>query len=66
MEKFDIMILIQLKVLIRDLNKRITNDMENINDIIKSNKNKLSSSDKIEISNLIKNIPSPTHLLNIK
>jgi hypothetical protein len=40
--------------------------MENINDIIKSNKNKLSSSDKIEISNLIKNIPSPTHLLNIK
>ncbi len=58
--------MLQLKITIEDLNKRITNDMQNINNVIALNKNKLLLSDKMEIANLIKDIPSPSHLLDLK
>ena len=58
--------LMQLKVIIENLNKKIINDMENINNIIDTNKDKLTIFDKEEISNLIENISSPTYLLHLK
>ncbi len=58
--------MMQLKVIIEDLNKKIISDMKNINSIIDLNKNKLLLFDKMEISNLLKNIPSPSHLLDLK
>ena len=58
--------MMQLKVIIEDLNNKIINDMKNINSIIDLNKNKLLLFDKMEISNLLKNIPSPSHLLDLK
>ena len=58
--------IMQLKVIIEDLNKKIINDMENINNIIDTNKDKLTIFDKEEISNLIENISSPTYLLHLK
>lgn len=58
--------LMQLKVAIENLNKKIINDMENINNIIDTNKDKLTIFDKEEISNLIENISSPTYLLHLK
>jgi hypothetical protein len=58
--------MLQLKVIIEDLNKRIINDMKNINSIIDLNKKELSTTDKMEIGNLLKNIPSPSHLLDLK
>lgn len=58
--------MMQLKVIIEDLNKKIISDMKNINSIIDLNKNKLLLFDKMEIGNLIKNIPAPSHLLDLK
>ena len=58
--------MLQLKVIIEDLNKKIISDMKNINSIIDLNKNKLLLFDKMEIADLIKDIPAPSHLLNLK